>query len=221
MYSSNGNPVVANCTFFQNRASFNGGGGGIFSHDSTSPSTSLTVSNSILWGNSPNQIAGNSAVTFSDVQGGFPGIGNIDADPLFVDPDGADDIVGTQDDNLRLLPGSPCIDAGDNTAVPADTTDLDGDNNTTEPTPLDLDGKPRFVDDPATPDTGNGTPPIVDMGVYEFHDPPEFIPTLSEWGLVVMALLLLTGIAIKFGRRRACGRLPRGLKLAARNTETL
>ncbi len=33
----------------------------------------------------------------------------------------------------------------------------------------DLDGNPRFVDDPATDDTGNGEPPIVDMGAYEFQ----------------------------------------------------
>ena len=39
------------------------------------------------------------------------GGGNINADPLFVDDDGADNITGTLDDDLRLLPGSPCIDA--------------------------------------------------------------------------------------------------------------
>jgi len=33
----------------------------------------------------------------------------------------------------------------------------------------DLDGNARFVDDPYTPDTGSGTPPIVDMGAYEFQ----------------------------------------------------
>jgi len=96
------------------------------------------------------------------------GTGNIDADPLFVDADGPDDIPGTEDDDLRLLPGSPCIDAGDNTAVPADTADLDGDGDTTEPVPLDLDGNPRIMDDPSTVDTGNGTPPIVDMGACEY-----------------------------------------------------
>ncbi|MBA7711450.1 hypothetical protein ES703_120413 [subsurface metagenome] len=32
----------------------------------------------------------------------------------------------------------------------------------------DLDGNARFVDDPGTTDTGNGTAPIVDMGVYEY-----------------------------------------------------
>ncbi len=34
----------------------------------------------------------------------------------------------------------------------------------------DLDGNPRFVDDPNTDDTGFGDPPIVDMGAYEFGD---------------------------------------------------
>ena len=34
----------------------------------------------------------------------------------------------------------------------------------------DLDGNPRFHDDTGTADTGNGAPPIVDMGAYEFQD---------------------------------------------------
>ena len=33
----------------------------------------------------------------------------------------------------------------------------------------DLDGNPRFVDDPDTPDTGLGVPPIVDMGAFEIQ----------------------------------------------------
>jgi len=35
-------------------------------------------------------------------EGGWQGLGNIDVDPLFVDPNGPDGIAGTQDDNLRL-----------------------------------------------------------------------------------------------------------------------
>jgi hypothetical protein len=98
------------------------------------------------------------------------GPGNIDANPLFVDADGPDDDPNTIEDNdYRLSAGSPCIDAGDNTAVPADVLDLDGDGDTDEPIPFDLDGNPRFVDDPGMPDGGNGTPPIVDMGAYEFQ----------------------------------------------------
>ena len=59
----------------------------------------------------------------------------------------------------RPVPGSPCIDAGDNDAVPGWVT-------------TDLEGSPRFVDDPLAEDTGNpGTsgPPIVDMGAYELQ----------------------------------------------------
>ncbi len=84
---------------------------------------------------------------YSDVQGGFAGTGNIDADPLLID---------AKSGNLRLQSGSQCVDAGDNTAVP------DG-------TMTDLDGNPRFVDDPDTTDTGYGDPPVVDMGAYEFQ----------------------------------------------------
>ena len=64
----------------------------------------------------------------------------------------------------RLSPGSPSIDAADNTAVPQNIS-------------TDLDGNPRFVDDPETKDTGNGDPPIVDMGAYEFQ------PVLCPWDL--------------------------------------
>jgi len=53
-----------------------------------------------------------------------------------------------------LSSGSSCIDAGDNAAVPAGIS-------------FDLDGNPRFVDSPFSPDTGNGTAPLVDMGPYE------------------------------------------------------
>ena len=87
---------------------------------------------------------------------GGPGSGNIGEDPRFADADGADNVAGTDDDNLRLLPGSPCIDAGDNMVVPSAAA-------------VDLDGNPRFLDDPLAPDTGHGKPPIVDMGAYEFR----------------------------------------------------
>lgn len=87
----------------------------------------------------------------------FPG--SIDLDPLFVDRLGADGVAGTLDDDLRLMSGSPCIDAGNNTLFPVGSL-------------VDLDGNTRKHDDPATVDTGVGPAPIVDMGAYEFGAVP-------------------------------------------------
>jgi len=101
-------------------------------------------------------------ITYSDVRGGWPGVGNIDADPNFVDADGPDNIAGTADDNLRLSADSLCVDAGDNNSVPADTADLDGDANTTEPTPWDIDSRPRISDGDCNDSE------VIDMGAYEF-----------------------------------------------------
>jgi hypothetical protein len=163
-------PIVTNCTFRGNLAEY---GGGMFNYFDSNP----TVTNCILWGNiaasAGNEILDQFStplISYSNIAGSYPGSGNIDADPLFVDADGVDDTIGTEDDNLRLLPGSPCIDAGDSNSVGPDLTDLDDDGNTTEPIPWDLDGHDRFIDDPCTPDTGIGTPPIVDMGAYEFSE---------------------------------------------------
>jgi len=151
---SNSSPMLTNCTFSGNAAEY---GGGIYNL-----SASPTLNNCILWGNSAPSgpeifdFLSTPTVTYSDITGGYTGTGNIDADPLFVDANGPDDIIGTTDDDLRLSFGSPCIDAGDNTAVPLGVT-------------TDLDGKARFIDGPLTIDTGNGTPPIVDMGAYEYY----------------------------------------------------
>ena len=58
--------------------------------------------NSILWANAPDQINGPLTVSYSDVQGGMTGIGNISGNPVF--------LSSTVD--LMIVPGSPCIDAG-------------------------------------------------------------------------------------------------------------
>ncbi len=163
MYNSSSNPTLINVTFSGNHANYNGGG--MYNYNSNP-----TLNNCILWGNTASnesQIYGGASINFSLVEGGHSGAGNLNADPRFVDADGPDDVTGTLDDNLRLLPTSPTIDAGDNSAVPTDTLDLDGDDVITEPLPFDPDGNPRFVDVPSRPDTGSGTPPIVDMGAFE------------------------------------------------------
>ncbi len=97
------------------------------------------------------------------------GVGNHGLDPLLADPDGPDGIAGTEDDDLHLTPGSPAIDAADNFALRKDVT-------------VDLDGAPRFVDDPDTKDTGNGDPPLVDMGAFEFQACPADLDGSGEVG---------------------------------------
>ena len=76
----------------------------------------LTLSNNIVYANSGGDpIGGNDcSATYSNIQGGADGDGNIDQDPLFADPDNGD---------FRLQAGSPCIDAAD----PDASIDLDFD----------------------------------------------------------------------------------------------
>jgi parallel beta-helix repeat protein len=144
---------IINCTIAGNSAANYGGG------VDCNQSDEVRIANCILWGNLPDQISGCAAPTYSDIQGGGGGGGCIAANPQFADPLAGD---------YRLAAASPCIDAADNTAVPADALDLDGDGNSVEPTPRDFDGKQRFLDDLNTPNTGNGSSPIVDMGAYEY-----------------------------------------------------
>ncbi len=151
--------TVVNCTFSGNSA--NNDGGGI----ADAYAGNSSVSNCILWGNSDGNGVTESSQIFSfspevnyscieGLTGALGGTGNIGDNPLLMDVDGVDDVVGTKDDNLRILAGSACVDAGDNTVVPVSVD-------------TDLDRWPRFVDDPNTPDTGRGIGAIVDMGAYE------------------------------------------------------
>ena len=125
-------------------------------------SSELTIANSILWdGGSEILNQGKSVITVTgtDIQGGWPGAGNLAADPLFIQPHGPDGIAGTEDDNLRLGSGSPCVDHGSRALLAEDSMDSDGDGNLNESLPFDLDGNPRIF--------GAG----LDMGAYERQVP--------------------------------------------------
>jgi hypothetical protein len=92
--------------------------------------TDPTVTNCILWGNTPEQIWGCAVVSYyCDIQGGYRGTGNINADPLFIGPNGLDGIGGTADDEeytVHLSPtGSPCINAGDPSGDYSGQVDID------------------------------------------------------------------------------------------------
>ena len=132
IYSDHCDLTIINCIFHNNSSVY---GSGIYSKHSN-----LTVTNSILRGTTPNEIGGfggTSLITYSNIQGGWPGLGNIDADPCFVlpgywDPNGTpedanDDFWVDGDYHLKSQAGrwdanseswvkddvtSPCIDAG-------------------------------------------------------------------------------------------------------------
>lgn len=162
-----GKPTLVNCTISTNQAHCGGG------MDSRGGDPKLI--NCILWGNQDSSGKGESsqirkeygtlALDYCCVQrwtGKLGGTGNIGADPMFVrNPnDGGDGWgVGDNDDfgDLRLLLGSPCIDAGDSNSVPDDSLNLDADDNTVEPMPFDRDRNPRIAG------------AKVDMGAYEFR----------------------------------------------------
>ncbi len=186
--------VIANCVFINNTSSSVGGavaecGGTIVSCTFAGNSAATTggldaptadvVTNCVFWANSATPGISTELDQFAApllsvnhclIEGLqlFVGSGNIGANPGFVDPLGIDATPWTGDEDLRLLPGSPAIDAGDSSLLPHDSSDLDGDGDTSEPLPLDLDGNPRVTDDPATTDTGPVSP-AVDLGAYEFQ----------------------------------------------------
>ncbi len=86
-----------------------GQGGGIDCQSDTD------MINTIVWGNTPDQINGAPAVNYCDVQGGWGGVGNIDSDPCFVSGPGGDYYLS----QLASEPvvDNPCVDAGSDTAV--------------------------------------------------------------------------------------------------------
>ncbi len=146
MYNDHSDPTVTNCTFSRNSAI--SAGSGLYNHYG-----SLTITNCILWGNEPNEIdaypsSGIFTVTYSDIQGGFDGLGNIDADPCFIDAAAG---------NFRLKPDSPCIDAANSIVL------------LTLPVLFDLDGNYRCYDVLVITDTASGPFEFLDIGAYEFQ----------------------------------------------------
>jgi len=101
---------VTNCTIADN------GRGGIHSDGSN-----IAIRNSIVWYNDGaavvlNNPASSSPVLYSNIQGYYPGQGNIDANPLFASASGNDYHLRSGFDSGQILDWgnhSPCIDAGD------------------------------------------------------------------------------------------------------------
>ncbi len=140
--SVDSSPALLSCSLTLNSAANTGGVSG-------TGSGTTAIANTILWGNSDTagggvvlaQLAHSSpssiTVSFSSGQGWIPsgqnwgigdlvGSGNTSDDPLFVDADGADNIPGSSDDDVQLMPASTLLNAGSNTLVPPDELDIGG-----------------------------------------------------------------------------------------------
>jgi len=145
MSNNHSDLTLTNCTFTGNSAP-DGSAIAFNSREQRGQSTAglidciLWDGDNIIWINDRSKIA----ISYSNIRGGWFGEGNIDADPMFADPNGPDNIPGTEDDDLWLAPLSSCVDAGDPGYAPG-------------PNKTDLDGNPRIV-------SGR-----VDMGAYEFQ----------------------------------------------------
>lgn len=113
------NGTLSNCTFAANTAP----NGNAIAFNSNQRPSNLQLTNCILWdGGTEIWNNDNSVITikYSDVQGGWPGLGNIDADPCFADSNNGDYHLKSQAG--RWEPNSeswvlddltsPCIDAG-------------------------------------------------------------------------------------------------------------
>ena len=145
LYFQDCNPILVNNTITHN--SSNSAGSGFF-YLRSDPK----VINTIIWYNKTSSgfqnIGGSTGVvdmTYSNIQGGYEGTGNIDSDPLFAD---------TTNSNFRLTSDSPCIDTGT-----PDTTGLYLSH-------WDLDDNYRIWDGDL-----NGSE-IIDMGAYEYGSTP-------------------------------------------------
>lgn len=165
-------PNFYNCTIAGNTANVSAGGMG------SATASRPGLYNCLLWNNSdgggPMQAAQFTGVPqiirnccIQGWTGSLGGVGNIGLDPLFLDPIGGDGIMWSGDELPSLGTNSACSDAGANSFVPVDLMDMDGDLDVSERIPFDLLGRPRFIDNPQTPDTGSGPSPIVDIGAYE------------------------------------------------------
>jgi hypothetical protein len=144
--------IVYNCTFANSTRGveaiefFKGDGGGI-----------VDMRNSIVWGNTISYYVDEHSVLdamYCDIemdQGIYPGVGNINADPLFRSP-----AVG----NFDIQAFSPCIDAATSAGAPQ----------------YDIHGDARW-DDPDVPDTGGGLFTYYDIGCDEYRGESAGVPS--------------------------------------------
>ncbi|MEJ2637865.1 MAG: Ig-like domain-containing protein, partial [Calditrichia bacterium] len=186
---------LSNNLFYSNHATFTGGA--IFLNTG---SNSVKIQNCISWNNSASlgddEISTNGfpiTVENSNIEGGFPGTGNINIDPQFIDPANGD---------FRFQENSPMVDAGTNADAPAVDFDgnarpFDGDRNAVAVTDMGpyeyLNTAPRITSTPVEnvlqeqPYTYNVDATDPDVGeslVYSLSVAPAFISIDPSSGII-------------------------------------
>jgi predicted outer membrane repeat protein len=147
----NAGAMLTCCTFTQNSAKDSGSIAGTRGK--------VVVIGSIFWGNTPvdtERTYQNAVMSYSDIEGGWPGVGNINTDPFFADPgkwvnrNDPNIVVEPRDPNAVFVDGdyhlrsqegrwnrrseswvkddvtSPCIDVGDPNGSPGDEPSPNG-----------------------------------------------------------------------------------------------
>lgn len=116
IYNNASSPAIGNCTFTEN-----GGMECIYNSIGSRP----VILNSILYNDYGNELGGPGVpnITYSDVEGGWTGMGNIDDDPVFA---GSVTPSGNFDGDIHICWNSPCRDTGLNYFNPFLLTDIDG-----------------------------------------------------------------------------------------------
>ena len=186
--------TITSCNITGNLTELNYDGGGVYTNSTTSIygttiagnyakryggglrlGSGTTVKNSIIWGNASGtsgaQISGTpNSITYTDIQSGFAGTGNIDSDPLFAlfDPEGkATSTLPSATGNFHIVSGiSLVIDAGD-----GDTPDYDIDGDI-RPYGANIDmGSDEYMLDPDTTVAGTATAEAVSDTAIDFSMP--------------------------------------------------
>ena len=97
-------PMLTNCTFVGNHAETSCGGIMNYYESNSILKNCIFWDNTNLWDDEYSQIGGSSSVSYSDIQGGWEGEGNINIDPLFANPDYW---ANGEDPNIAAEPNDP------------------------------------------------------------------------------------------------------------------
>ena len=116
MYNNVSNPTLTHVTIAGN----GGYRGGLF-NSASNP----VVKNCIIWGNVAPFNDNQSIITNSIIEDGYPGVGNLNMNPQFVNPTPYGSSP-TMSGDYQLMNTSPAIDAGDNAATTLTDKDLIG-----------------------------------------------------------------------------------------------